>query len=51
MDECEFASSIVAEGNQIEDDLTSAGQRTGYSSIKETVEFFRARGIQIHGTV
>ena len=51
IDECEFASSIVAEGNQIEDDLTSAGQRTGYSSIKETVEFFRARGIQIHGTV
>jgi hypothetical protein len=51
IDEGEFASSIVAEGNQIGDDLTRAGQRTGYSSIKETVEFFRGRGIRIHGTV
>jgi hypothetical protein len=51
MDEGEFASSIVSEGNQIGDDLTRAGQRTGYSSIKETVEFFRGRGIQIYGAV
>jgi len=51
IDEGEFASSIVAEGNRIGDDLTRAGQRTGYSSIKETVEFFRGRGIRIHGTV
>jgi len=51
MDEGEFASLIVAEGNQIGDDPTLLGQRTGYSSIKETIEFFRGRGIQIYGTV
>jgi hypothetical protein len=51
MDEGEFASLIVAEGNQIGDDPTLPGQRTGYSSIKETIEFFRGRGIQIHGTM
>jgi hypothetical protein len=51
MDEGEFAASITAEGNQIGDDLTLAGRRTGYASIKETIEFFSGRGIQIHGTV
>jgi hypothetical protein len=50
MDEGEFAASITAEGNQIRDERTLAGQRTGYSIIKETIEFFRVRGIQIHGT-
>jgi hypothetical protein len=29
MDEGEFAASIAAEGNQIRDDLTLVGQRTG----------------------
>jgi hypothetical protein len=47
MDEGEFDFLIVAEG----DDPTLPGQRTGYSSIKETIEFFRGHGIQIHGTV
>src|SRR5271165_5941812 len=51
MDESEFDFLIVAEGNQIGDDPTLPGQRTGYLSIKETIEFFRGRGIQIHGTV
>jgi hypothetical protein len=51
MNEGEFAASIAAERRQIGDDLTLAGQRTGYASIKETIEFFRGRGIQIHGTV
>jgi hypothetical protein len=51
MNEGEFASLIVAEGNQIGDHPTLAGQRTGYSSIKETIEFFGGRGIVIHGTV
>ena len=51
MDEGEFAASIAAEGNQIRDDLTVAGQRTGYASIKETLEFFRGRSVQIHGTM
>jgi hypothetical protein len=51
MDEGEFDFFIVGEGNQIGDDLTLPGQRTGYSSIKETIEFFRGRGIQIHETV
>jgi hypothetical protein len=51
IDKGEFAASIAAERNQIGDDLTLAGQRTGYASIKETIEFFRGRGIQIHGTV
>jgi hypothetical protein len=41
---------IVAEGNQTTDDRTLPGQRIGYSSIRETIEFFRGRGIQIHGT-
>jgi hypothetical protein len=49
IDEGEFDFSIVAEGNEIADDLTSA-QWVGYSSIKEAIEFFRERGIQIHGT-
>jgi len=51
MDEGEFDFLIVAEGNQIGDDSTLPGQRTGYWSIKETIDFFRGRGIQIHGTV
>jgi hypothetical protein len=51
MDEGGFDFLIVAEGNQIADDLTLPGQRTGYSSIKEMIEFFRGRGVQIHGTV
>jgi len=51
MDEGECAASMAAEGNQIGDDLTLAGQRTRYASIKETIEFFSGRGIQIHGTV
>jgi hypothetical protein len=51
MDEDEFDFLIVAEVNQIGGDPTLPGQRTGYSSIKETIEFFRGRGIQIHGTV
>ena len=38
------------ERDQIADNLTFPGQRTGYSSIKETIEFFRERNIQIHGT-
>lgn len=50
IDEGEFDFFIVAEGNQIADDLTLLGQRIGYSSIKETIEFFRGRGIEIHGT-
>jgi len=51
MDDGEFAASITAEGHQIGDDLTLAGRRTGYASIKETIEFFSGRGIRIHGTV
>jgi hypothetical protein len=50
MDEGEFEFLIVAEGSLIGDDPTLPGQRTGYSSIKETIEFFRGHGIQIHGT-
>ena len=51
IDEGKFDFLIVAEGNQIVDDLTLPGQLIGYSSIKETIEFFRGRGIQVHGTV
>ena len=51
MEKGEFDFLIVAEGNQIADDLTLPVQRTGYSSIKETIEFFCGHGIQIHGTV
>lgn len=51
IDEGEFASLLRAEGNRIGNDLTLAGQRTGFSSIKETIEFFRARSIQIYGRV
>jgi hypothetical protein len=51
MDEGEFDFLTAAEGNQIGDDPTRFGQRTGYSSIKETIGFFRVRDIQIHGTV
>ena len=39
------------ERDQIADNLFFPGQRTGYSSIKETIDFFRGRRIQIHGTV
>jgi hypothetical protein len=42
--ECDFL--IVAEGNQLGDDLTLGGQRTGFPSIKETIEFFRGRDIK-----
>jgi hypothetical protein len=38
-------------GNQIGDDLTLGGQRTGFRSIKETIEFFRGRGIRIYRVV
>ena len=50
LDEGDFATLVAAEGNQIGDDLTLVGQRIGYVSIKETIEFFSGRGIQIHGT-
>jgi hypothetical protein len=50
IDEGEFAFLLVSEKNQIADDLTLPGQRTGHSSIKETIDFFRGRGIQIYGT-
>jgi hypothetical protein len=38
------------ERDQIAANLTFPRQRTGYSSIKETIEAFRERSIQIHGT-
>ena len=50
VDEDKFDFLIVAEGNQITDDRTLPGQRIGYSSIRETIDFFRGSGIQIHGT-
>ena len=50
MDEGEFDFLIASKGNQIADDLVLPGQRTGYSSITEMIEFFRGRGIQIQGT-
>jgi hypothetical protein len=50
IDEGEFDFLVAAKGNQTTDDPTVPGQRIGYSSIKETIEFFRGRGIQIHGT-
>jgi hypothetical protein len=50
MNESELDFLIVVQGNQITDDLTLPGQRTGYSSIKETIDFFRGRNIQIYGT-
>jgi hypothetical protein len=37
------------ERDQIADNLTFPGQRTGFWSIKEAIEFFRERSIQIHG--
>jgi hypothetical protein len=51
IDESELDFLIVAEGNQIKDDRTTGGQRIGYSSIRETIGFFRESGIKIHGTV
>ncbi len=51
IDEDKFDFLIVAEGNQITGDRTLPGQPIGYSSIRETIEFFRGSGIQIHGTV
>jgi hypothetical protein len=51
VDKGEFDFLIVTEGRQIGDDPTLPGQRIRSSSIKETIEFFRGRGIQIHGTV
>jgi hypothetical protein len=50
MDESELDFLIVSERNQITDGPTLPTQRTGYSSIKETIDFFRGRGIQICGT-
>jgi len=50
MDEGEFEFLIASKGNQIADDLALPGQRTGYSSIKVMIGFFRGRGIQIQGT-
>jgi hypothetical protein len=50
IDEGEFEIFTVTEGNQIAEDLTVPGEQIGYSGIKETIEFFRGRGIQIHGT-
>ena len=50
IDEGEFDFFMAAQGNQTADDPTVSGQRIGYSSIKETIEFFHGRGIQIHGT-
>jgi hypothetical protein len=49
IDKGAFDFLIVAEGNQIGDHPTLPGQRTGYSSIKETIEFFGGRGIVIYG--
>jgi hypothetical protein len=46
MDESEVDFTILAEGNQIADDRTPPGQRIGYSSIRETIGFFRGKGIQ-----
>ena len=51
IDEDKVHFLIVAEGNQFTDDGTLPGQGIGYSSIKETIDFFRGSGIQIHGTV
>ena len=50
IDEDKFDFVIVSEKNQLADDLTLPGQRTGYSSIRETIDFFRGRGIQLYGT-
>ena len=50
IDKNEFHIFILAEGNQMAEDLTLAEQRTGYSSVNETIEFFRGRGIEINGT-
>ena len=50
IDKGQFHFLIVAEGNQTGDGPNFPVQRTGYSSIKETIEFFRGHGIQIHGT-
>jgi hypothetical protein len=51
IDEQKVDFLIVSEGNRLTDDRTLPGQRTGYSSIKETIEFFSGSGINIHGTV
>jgi hypothetical protein len=50
MDESELDFLIVAEGNHIAEDTTPSRQRIGYSSIEETISFFRKRDIHIHGT-
>jgi hypothetical protein len=50
IDGSELDFFIVAERNQIADDLTPPRERIGYSSIEETISFFRGRGIHIHGT-
>ncbi len=51
IDKGEFNVLIVSKGDQIGEERTLAGRHTGYSSIKETIEFFRGRGVQIRGTV
>jgi hypothetical protein len=51
IDKGAFDFLIVSKGNQIGEERTLAGRHTGYSSIKETIEFFRGRGVQIRGTV
>jgi hypothetical protein len=48
IDESELDFTILAEGNQIADDRTPPGRRIGYSSIGETIGFFRGKGIHIH---
>jgi hypothetical protein len=49
--EGEFDFLIGSKGNQVGEERTLAGKRTGYSGIKETIDFFRERGVQIRGTV
>jgi hypothetical protein len=51
IDQGEFDFSIVSKGNQIGEERTLGGRHTGYSSIKEIIEFLRGRGVQIRGTV
>jgi hypothetical protein len=48
MNEGEFDFPIVAAGYQISDGLAFARPGTGFSSINETVEFFRRRCIHPH---
>jgi hypothetical protein len=45
----EFEYLIIAEENQIADGLAVLGRWTGYFGVRETIEFFRERGITIYG--